>query len=345
MLSESSVGRACAGCGAQFPQTALACPSCHKLVHGDELRALSEQAHDHEQKGELRAALASWHAALALLPPQSRQYAHVHGTALRLTSALEQTPALHPAPVHPTDKNKQALGWAGGLGLLLWKFKAIALFAFTKLKFLLLGLTKAKTFFSMLLSMGVYFTLFGWKFAVGLVFSIYVHEMGHVAALRRIGIPVSAPMFVPGLGAYVRSGAYPTTPAQDARVGLAGPIWGLCTALLCAALYYATSVPIWGALAESGAYLNLFNLLPVWQLDGARGFSALDKRQRILVVATLGLAWFFTHETLLLIVGAVAAYRAFATTPSLAPDRRTLLEFVLLITMLSGLMHVIVVSH
>lgn len=343
MLSVSSAGRACAQCGVQISQTALACPSCHKLVHGDELRRLSEQAHAHEQQADVHAALEDWRATLALLPPQSRQYAQVHDTVLRLTAALEHAPARHPVPARTQISTKQALGWLGALGLLLWKFKAVALFAFTKLKFLLLGLTKAKTFFSMLLSMGVYFTLWGWKFAVGLVFSMYVHEMGHVAALRRLGIPVSAPMFVPGLGAYVRSAAYPTTPAQDARVGLAGPIWGLGAALACAVVYYATDIPIWGALAESGAYLNLFNLLPVWQLDGARAFHAMDKRQRIIAVAAFALAWLFTHETLLLIVGAVAAYRAFATAPSLSPDRRTVVEFVGLVVILSGLMHLITV--
>ena len=73
------------------------------------------------------------------------------------------------------------------LGLLVWKFKFIALLALTKAKFLLLGLTKASTFLSMFLAMGVYWTAYGWKFALGLVVSIYIHEMGHVAALHRYG--------------------------------------------------------------------------------------------------------------------------------------------------------------
>ena len=69
----------------------------------------------------------------------------------------------------------------------------------------------------MLLSLGVYWTAFGWKFALGLVLSIYVHEMGHVAMLRRYGIKSTAPMFIPGLGAMVRMKQYPHSQDQKAR--------------------------------------------------------------------------------------------------------------------------------
>jgi Zn-dependent protease len=343
MLTATSIGRACASCGLTIPQTVLACPGCQKLVHGDELKRLVALAREHEVRGgvveSVKQALEAYHKALELLPSDSRQHAAITDKVMQLTAALEKAPSQELAK--PSGLSQGKLGALGALGLLLWKFKAILLFAFTKLKFLLLGLTKAKTLFSMLLSMGVYFTLWGWKFAVGLVLSMYVHEMGHVAALRRLGVPVSAPMFVPGLGAYVRSPAYPTTPAQDARVGLAGPIWGMGAALACAAVFVTTQIPIWGALAESGAYLNLFNLVPVWQLDGARAFSAFSKRDRIVAVAAFGLAWFFTHETLLLILAAVATWRAFATAPSTAPDRRALVEYLLLIAVLSGLMHLV----
>ena len=38
-------------------------------------------------------------------------------------------------------------------------------------------------------------------------------------------------------------------------------------------------------MASWTAGLNLFNLIPFWQLDGARGFRALDVRQRSIMVA------------------------------------------------------------
>jgi Zn-dependent protease len=84
--------------------------------------------------------------------------------------------------------------------LFIWKFKVVLSFILTKGKLLLLGLTKGPTFLSMLLSVGVYWTAWGWRFAVGVVESIYVHAMGHVAMLRRFGIPATAPMFIPGFG-------------------------------------------------------------------------------------------------------------------------------------------------
>src|SRR3989454_12639768 len=79
----------------------------------------------------------------------------------------------------------------------------------------------------MLLSAGVYWAAWGWKFALGVVLSIYVHEMGHVQALQRYGIKATAPMFIPGVGAVVRLKQYPASPREDARVGLAGPLGGL----------------------------------------------------------------------------------------------------------------------
>jgi len=78
----------------------------------------------------------------------------------------------------------------------------LVLAALGKGKLLLLGLTKSTTLFTMLLSMGVYWTAWGWRFALGLVLSIYVHEMGHVAALQRYGIKATAPMFIPGFAGY-----------------------------------------------------------------------------------------------------------------------------------------------
>src|SRR5256885_5819705 len=108
-------------------------------------------------------------------------------------------------------------------------------------------------------------------FAFGLVLSIYIHEMGHVQALQRYGIKATAPMFIPGFGAVIRLKQYPADAREDARVGLAGPLWGLGAALAAYAVYRATGVGVWGAIAHMGALVNLFNLVPVWQLDGARG--------------------------------------------------------------------------
>jgi Zn-dependent protease len=199
----------------------------------------------------------------------------------------------------------------------LLKFKSLLVLLLTKGKLLLLGLTKTSTLFSMLLSVGVYWTVWGWPFAVGLVLSIYVHEMGHVYALNRFGFKATAPMFIPGVGALIRLRQHPVDPREDARIGLAGPIWGLAAALASLAIWLLTRQthapqPIFAAIARVGAWINLFNLLPVWSLDGGRGFRAMSRGQRWLAVAVVGAAWFVTHESLLALIGIVAVLRAVA---------------------------------
>jgi Zn-dependent protease len=225
------------------------------------------------------------------------------------------------------------------IAVFLWKFKIAIIFLLTKGKLLLLGLTKAGTLFSMILSLGVYWSAFGWKWALGIVASIYVHEMGHVAMLRHYGIPATAPMFLPGIGAVIRSRFYPKDVIAQARVGLAGPIWGLGAALTCYVVYRATNLAAWGALAEIGAWINLFNLAPIWQLDGAHGFKALTKHQRLIAAAAIGVAWLLSSKGLLLLLLIAALWAALGGSREAPeePDQRTLLEYVVLIAALTAL--------
>ena len=88
--------------------------------------------------------------------------------------------------------------------------------------------------------------------------------------LRRLGINADAPLFIPGVGALVMLKQHITDPVIDARIGLAGPVWGLSAAIVSWVIYLATGAPIWLAIAELTGFINLFNLIPVWQLDGAR---------------------------------------------------------------------------
>ena len=216
------------------------------------------------------------------------------------------------------------------------------MFLATKAKLLLLGLTKAGTLFSMLLSVGVYWTIFGWPFAVLLVLSIYVHEMGHVAALRRFGIQATAPMFVPGLGALIRLRQHPANPREDARIGLAGPIWGCAAAAVAYLVFVLGGGPLWAAVARFGAWVNLFNLLPLWQLDGGRAFRALSRQQRLLAVAALAALWAWSREGLLLLLLLAAAAQAFRRDAPEQADRIALAQYVFLaaaLTLLS-LLHV-----
>ncbi len=230
-----------------------------------------------------------------------------------------------------------ARGGVVGAGLLLlWKFKFVLVFLLTKGKLLLIGLTKTSTLLSMFASLGLYWAAWGWKFAAGLIVSLYIHEMGHVAALRRLGIPASAPMFIPGLGAFVRLKQRPQSVIEDARVGLAGPWWGLGAAAAAALVWWLTGWASWGAIAAVGAWLNLFNLTPFWQLDGARGFRALSRRQRWVATGALALAWGASRQSILILPLIGSVMQSFgAGAPE--PDRRTLVEYLLLVGALAAL--------
>jgi Zn-dependent protease len=321
----------CAQCGAALTASDLACPSCHTLVHAAELKQLAAEADAHAQAGRPSDALSAWRRVLDLLPPGTRQHAQVVDKIADLSRALDAAPKPQP----PSALGKGAAA-AGAFGLLLWKLKWVLLFVLGKGKLLILGLTKMSTLLSMLLSFGVYWTAFGWKFAIGLVLSIYVHEMGHVFAMTRYGFKASAPMFVPGLGAFVRLKQRPLEPREDARIGLAGPIWGAACAVALFGLFHATDWALLHAVAKVGAWINLFNLLPVWSLDGGRAFNALSRRQRLLCASALGAAWFLTSETLLLVLAIVAAVRAAGAGAPADGDRRATIEYVALVAVLAA---------
>jgi Zn-dependent protease len=341
------LSRICSACGSELAPSLLACPSCQRLVHADRLRGLAETAETAERAGDPRAALGSWREALVLLPAESRQYASVADRIARLNRLVESAPASASAapPIGPPAGTGSSR-WSGGvvsgvlgtLALALWKFKFLAVLLLTKAKFLLLGLTKASTFLSMFVSLGVYATAFGVPFALGLVLSIYVHEMGHVAAMIRYGVPASAPLFLPGLGAIIRLNQAFTDPKQDARVGLAGPIWGTGAAVFCVGVFLLSQKPIWAALAHFGAFINLFNLLPVWQLDGGRAFRALSRPQRWLALAGVAAVWAVSEEGLLVLLLLGGSARAVLDKTNPKPDASVLFQYLSLVGLLAALM-------
>src|SRR2546426_6436494 len=333
MIETADPGQAalgCPECGVHVAPALLACPSCHRLVHAEELKRLAAEADRATRAGDSSAELGAWRQALDLLPPDTTQHRTVSARVAALSRAMD-----HQAPPAKAGSRwgKGAAG-LGAIGVLLSKLKFALVFVLTKAKLLLLGLTKASTLFSMLLSAGVYWTLWGWKFAVGLVVSIYVHQLGHVQALQRYGINATAPMFIPGIGAVIRLKQYPAGPREDARVGLAGPLWGLAAALAAYVVYRATGIGVWGAIAHFGAWVNLFNLVPVWQLDGARGFRSLTRYQRWIAVAVIAGMWVATSEGLLLLLGLAAAAAA-AGRAAGEPDHTALAQYAFLVGVLS----------
>ena len=184
---------------------------------------------------------------------------------------------------------------------------AAAILAFlAKFKAVLLLLPKLKLFSTaatMLVSLAAYAFVFGWPFAAGFIALLFVHEMGHVIALRREGIRASAPMFIPFLGAVISARSLGEDALAEARVGLAGPILGSLGSAACILVWHATGNDIWRALGFTGFFLNLFNLLPVVPLDGGRAMAAMAPWMWFLgLAAMIPLAFVFPNPVILLIL-------------------------------------------
>ena len=164
----------------------------------------------------------------------------------------------------------------------------------------------------MLVSIAAYATIWGVQFAIGFVLLLLVHEMGHVIQLRREGIKASAPMFIPFLGALITSKSLGENALAEARVGLAGPILGSLGSAACILIWHATGNDLWRALAFTGFFLNLFNLLPVVPLDGGRAMAAMAPWMWFAGFAGLiALAIIFPNPIILIIVlfGGMETYR------------------------------------
>lgn len=323
-MSEST--RICEQCGTELPGQALACPSCRRLVHSGRLKELAREAEGAKQDGDPDTAIQLWREALELLPPQTSQAKEI-GT--RIAELSKQAKVRTPVP-------KSLLAF-GALGLFLWKFKFLIVAVLSKGKLILLGLTKLGTLKSMGVFVAALSTSMGWELALGLVLSIYIHEMGHVASLVSHGIKAEAPMFVPGLGAFVRLKQRPANPKEDATIGLAGPVWGLAAVLVCGLFFFTTGHQVWGTLTVFGALLNLFNLIPVWQLDGARGCRPLNRGQRVGLLICGCLLYGATAQPVLILFALLMLWKCVTTVEQEDGDWATFTLFVFLLVTLSFL--------
>jgi len=212
-------------------------------------------------------------------------------------------PRLPPDPPSRLGQRKKwwekILAVLGAVGAAIAKFFAqIKLLILPLLKF---GLPILKTGGTMLLSMWVYAQMWGWWFAAGFVILIFVHECGHLIAAKIFGLKVSAPMFIPFLGALILLKESPRNAWVEAWVGIAGPILGSLGALVCEMIYLTTGDPMYRALAYTGFFINLFNLAPVGQLDGGRVVTALSPWLWVAGYVIMGI-FAINHLSLILIL-------------------------------------------
>ncbi len=244
--------------------------------------------------GHLAAARDQWVTALQLLTPDSSQYRAVQREIEKIDARLSPKPAAG----QKTDWKKR-LGPFGILVAALIKFKSVVLLLLAKGKFLI----------SILAFLGVYWSLFGWWFAVGLSGSILLHEMGHYFMVRRFGFAAELPMFLPGFGAYVKWNGANVDPAIRAQISLAGPLFGLISGIVAYGIYLETGHGVWLAVAHLAGWLNLLNLIPVLIFDGASALTAVGMQGRLALVAVSLVMWFMLHQNLFLLLAIGTGYR------------------------------------
>lgn len=210
---------------------------------------------------------------------------------------------------------------AGGVLLLL-----------AKGKFLLAALKLAPflgTLSTMAVSAALYARLYGASLAIGLVLLILLHELGHGAAAKALGLRVGAPIFIPFLGAFIALKEQPRSSWVETRVALAGPAAGLLGVGICFA--WAAASPERSGLALALAHvtmtLNLFNLLPAASLDGDRATRPLAPRQWLAVLAALALLLAATREPdgalhpILLLLALLGGWKGWRSRSPSAPVR------------------------
>ena len=174
---------------------------------------------------------------------------------------------------------------------------------------LLAGLKFGKLFGTlgtMLLAVGVYAIAFGWRYAVGIVAMLFLHEMGHYLAARQRGLKVRLPMFIPFVLAWTTLEESPHDAETDAYIALAGPMLGTVAAI--GAYFVARDQGSHWLLAVSytGFFINLINMIPLPPLDGGRITAVLSPRIWLLGVPIIGALMWFHFSVILLLVAILA---------------------------------------
>jgi Zn-dependent protease len=223
-------------------------------------------------------------------------------------AAASEPAAAAPEPAAAPPAWQERLKQIGVIGPIL-------VFLLTKAKFLTLalkfGLPALKTGGTMLLSIVVYAQLYGWWFAVGFVLSILAHEMGHVYVAWRMGVPVTAPIFIPMFGALILQKRSARSAWDEALIGIGGPVAGTLAGLFCLFVAELTHSPLMLALAYTGFFINLFNLAPIFPLDGGWITGAISPRIWLLGIVGM-LALYVTgivHNPLLILLVLISAPR------------------------------------
>jgi Zn-dependent protease len=317
----SELIRICKRCSTELAADALVCRQCHALAHAEELERLAADAKLLEEHDQSELAQSQWSKALGLLPPDSIQANWVRDRVRRLEPVAKAE-----LPSSTKDNWARKLRPLAPIALALAKGKV------------LLSLFNLKFFLSLAAFMGVYWGLFGAKFGIGFALLILIHEMGHFVDIKRRGLPADMPVFLPGLGAYVRWRAMGVSLKTRAAVSLAGPLAGWVSAAACLVIWWTTGSGVMAALARAGAWLNVLNLIPVWALDGGQAMSALNRTEHLIVLTVSVALWLFLGESIFFLVTLGVVWRLFTKDLPPQPSRSTTAYYVAVLTLLALVM-------
>ena len=162
------------------------------------------------------------------------------------------------------------------------------------------------TVLTMLVAVGVYAMVFGWRYAVGIVAMLFIHEMGHYIAARQRGLRVGLPMFIPFAFAWVKLKDVPHDAETEAYVALAGPMLGTVGAIGAYFLARNDDTHWLLAVAYTGFFLNLINMIPLPPLDGGRITAVLSPRIWLLGVPIIGVLLWYQFSMILLLIAILA---------------------------------------
>ena len=256
-----------------------------------------------------------------LLPPGYR-LVNVHQPQT-VDGVLESTPPDHPSQ----NKNGAKKAGAAGIGLTLlalWaKFKGL-LVLLLNFKWIAIAGKVLLSAGTLIVSIWLWSTRYGWPFATGFVLLILVHEMGHVLAMYWRGIKASVPIFIPFFGAFVAMREMPPNARVEAEIAIAGPLLGTAGAAVCYIIGAQGGGRIWFALASVTFLINLINMIPVIPLDGGRVVAALSPKlwlAGIAAIAALAFIWYGPGVIFIIVIIALSWRRIMsAFHPSLATD-------------------------
>lgn len=282
------------------------CDHCRALVYASELQQISARAKVLETDQHFLEARDVWNSALKLLPENAKQAVWIKGKV----AELENTASGLPAPVPDLKENRLV---ASGVAFVV----SFALFI-------------------------VFESYYGGlKFGIGFSVLILIHEFGHYIDLKRRNMKADLPLFIPGLGAFVRFRSLIISREVRAGVALAGPFAGLVSAAACALVWYLSGDKLWAALAQSAAWLNLLNLTPVFILDGGQAAAALGRPQRVFLLIVSVVMWKLTSEKLYLVVAAGALFRSIGADAPETPSTKMTIYFVALMILLGVVMYLV----